>query len=67
MLFGANLGGGTRRERGPPSGMPASSMSSPLKERIPAKYNADSELTVDVVKTGGGNAFDFALNGRPGT
>jgi hypothetical protein len=41
------------------------SMSKPLQERIPAKYNATSELTVEV-KTGGENVFDFALNGQPG-
>jgi hypothetical protein len=49
-----------------PNSLPGQSMSKPLKERIPAQYNAKSNLTVEV-KTGGGNVFDFALNSRPGT
>lgn len=49
-----------------PKGPPGMSMSKPLQERIPAQYNAESRLTVEV-KSGGGNAFDFALKTQPGS
>jgi hypothetical protein len=33
----------------------------PLKELIPAKYNTESELTIEIVSNGP-NKFDFALS-----
>jgi hypothetical protein len=35
----------------------------PLKELVPEKYNARTELQVEV-KSGGRNVFDFAMNSR---
>lgn len=38
----------------------------PLKELIPAKYNTESELTIEV-RPNGDNKFDFALTTEPST
>ena len=43
----------------------ATSSPPPLRERLPAHYNANTTLTVEV-KAGGGNVFDFALTSQPG-
>jgi hypothetical protein len=42
---------------GPPGPMSVA----PLKELIPAKYNTESELTIEIVSNGP-NKFDFALS-----
>ncbi len=50
----------------PVQGPPGPSMSRPLMERIPPKYNSNSELTAEV-KSEGGNVFDFTLSGQSGS
>jgi hypothetical protein len=42
------------------TGGPQNAHVGPPKELIPAKYNAESQLTIEV-RQGGGNTFDFAL------
>lgn len=42
-----------------PSSPPGSEVSRPAKERIPTKYNVQSQLTAEI--TGGANTFNFEL------
>lgn len=43
-----------------PSGPPGMDSSVPAKERIPVRYNSESQLAAEVT-AGGDNTFDFAL------
>lgn len=48
------------RSSNAPASPPGMESSVPAKERIPARYNAESQLTAEVT-AGGDNTFDFPL------
>lgn len=60
VQISSGLHGSAVAPTGPPGSPPP-----PLKERIPEKYNSMSQLSIEV-KSGGGNTFDFDLNGQAG-
>jgi hypothetical protein len=58
------LSGGAGEEQLPPGTMPGEGPKKPAKEKIPAKYNAQTTLTAEVKKGGPNNAFKFDLTSK---